>query len=130
MYIWLSLTRLIHFYSATVPPMERLILTCFVGTVLTYKNCSQACEWTGNCAIEGCKHKCQVQDSVGSLLDVLPDRAWDLDWWQVCPYLAMRVQSALQSSADSLTPAGSGELYIPYLLQSMSIHDRVMSWRL
>jgi hypothetical protein len=120
MYIWLSFARVIRLHSVNVSLRERTILKCFTGTVLAHKVCSQACEWTGNCAIEGCKHRCEVQDSVGRLSGVLRDRAWDLDWWAVCPYLAKMVQTGLWDSADSPTPAGSGEFHIPCLLQIYS----------
>lgn len=43
----------------------------------------------------GCENKCQLHaPSVGILYPELEDRAYDLDWWQLCPDLALQVANS------------------------------------
>jgi hypothetical protein len=76
----------------------------------------QVCEWTGDCPVEGCQNKCQAQAAVGVMFHALEDRAWDLDWWQLCPDLAQTVHlfnRELAAKDDAPSPAGndSGEVH-------------------
>lgn len=54
---------------------------------------TSACEWTEDCTVPGCAQKCQVDPTLGSLDSELNDRAFDTDWWQLCPQLARIVRN-------------------------------------
>lgn len=61
-----------------------------------------ACEWTGDCPVDGCANKCQLFPlSVGGLTLALEDRAYDLDWWQMCPGLALQLGLLRDTAAPS-----------------------------
>jgi hypothetical protein len=71
----------------------------------------QACEWTADCPVPGCANKCQVSSYVGDMFLTLQDAAWDLDWWQVCPDLALRTRQLLRilsTYAEAPAPAPTG----------------------
>lgn len=66
----------------------------------------QACDWTGDCPVEGCQNRCQLfPSSVGALFVPLEDRAFDLDWWQLCPDLAQRVGFYRESDLAANAPS-------------------------
>ena len=53
--------------------------------------------------MKGCAEQCQLYPlSVGTLNFELQDRAYDLDWWQLCPDLALQVAVRNQET-DRLT---------------------------
>jgi hypothetical protein len=83
---------------------------------LCKKDGVQACEWIADCPIEGCTNQCQLSSQVGHMLIALEDAAWDLDWWQVCPELAMRTWRARRNTPESLATAPAGVGNFPCLL--------------
>jgi hypothetical protein len=82
----------------------------------------QACDWIADCPIEGCSNQCQVSSHVGNMLDALEDTAWDLDWWQVCPELALRTWRAQRIALESEAPAPAGVGSFPRLLTFHVLH--------
>ena len=82
----------------------------------------QACEWTGDCPVDGCQNRCQLfPRSVGPLFQVaIDDRSYDLDSWKMCPYLAAMVYNlqVCRIHPDCLPEdnedASIGAVFIPF----------------
>jgi hypothetical protein len=89
----------------------------------------QACDWIADCPIEGCSSQCKVSSQVGNMIVPLTDTAWDLDWWQVCPELALRTWRARRSSLESQAPAPSGVVPLPPVVPCIALpHNSISIW--
>jgi hypothetical protein len=84
----------------------------------------QACEWTGDCLVEGCANRCQVQSFVGDMSLALEDRAWDLEWWQVCPNLAQTIH-IFEERANTPAPEPLGNLRLLICFESDCLEKKI-----
>jgi hypothetical protein len=51
--------------------------------------------------VDGCENRCIINMEVASAFNTLADRAFDENWYQLCPHLASLVGMFLDSADDS-----------------------------
>jgi hypothetical protein len=60
----------------------------------------QACSWTAECSVSGCAKKCIVNRERVNNYYTINDRAWDTEYWELCPELALIVNASLPTTSS------------------------------